>query len=182
MQLFLKLWNLFSNFPSFPIWLFQPFSSPPLTIQPITHRAPCLISTSDLAQWLGRSSNKYSDLILWTYLPLHEMSSAIRMPNPFVFLPHFQTQVVPVWTALHKASVPQRPLMLFRPLSFLAPFGSLFCRSLVHSPSLCQIFDLTSIGGLFLNTEPLGSKWHLHSMLFTSTSPVLVAYSSTQSL
>ena len=93
-QLFLRLWNLFSNFPSVPIWLFQPFSSPPLTIQPIAHRAPCPISTADLAQWLRCSSNKYTDLILWTHLPSHQMSSAIRMANLFVFLPHFQTQVV----------------------------------------------------------------------------------------
>ena len=121
-QLFLKLCNLFSNFPSVPIWLFQPFSSPPLTIQPIAHRAPCPISTADLAQWPGRSSNKYTDLILWTYLPSHQMSSTIRVANLFVFLPHFQTQVVPVSTALHRPSPPQRTLLLSRPLSFLAPF------------------------------------------------------------
>ena len=64
-------------------------------------------------------------------------------------------QVVPVWTALHKTSVPQKTLMLSRPLSFLAPFLSLFLRSLVHSPFLHGIFDLASIGGLFFNTEPL---------------------------
>ena len=118
-------------------------------------RASCPISTADLAQWLGRSSNKYTDLILCTYLPSHQMSTAIRMANLFVSLPHFRTQVVSVWTALHKPSVPQRTPMPSRPLSFLGPFWSLFRRSLVHSLLLYRISALGSIGGLSFNTEPL---------------------------
>ena len=44
-QLFLKLWTLFSNSPSVPIWLFQPFSSAPLTI--LANHPSCILSDID---------------------------------------------------------------------------------------------------------------------------------------
>ena len=88
----------------------------------------------------NRPSRKLSDIdcrlspMAWTFVQQvygphtldlfasHQMSSAIRMADLFISLPHFQTQVVLVRTSLHKPSVPQRTLMLSRPLSFLAPF------------------------------------------------------------
>ena len=139
------------------MWLFQPFSSPPLTIQLIARHAPCPISTASLAQWLesSKSSNRYMDLTLWIYLPSHQMSSVLRMTDLFVFSHHIFNQVVPSCTALHKPSVSHRTPMLSPSLSLLAHFWSFFLPQPCPLPIIVQNILPRWYWWPFFNTEPL---------------------------